>query len=109
MNQAALKRLSPEHVEVAICRAEELAQRRELTSELDAMWSDVGKKTEPRWRWHAIDHHSGTVVAYICGRRKDTVFLALQGLLEPCGITRFYTDGWGAQTPPTQTLLVKSP
>jgi insertion element IS1 protein InsB len=32
----------------------------------------------------------------VCGRRKDEVFLKRQKLLEPCGITRFYTDGWGA-------------
>ena len=56
----------------------------------------VGKKGEPRWLWHAIDHHSGTVLAYVFGRRKDAVFLQLQALLEPFGITRFYTDGWGA-------------
>ena len=30
------------------------------------------------------------------GRRKDKVFLRLKALLEPCGITRFSTDGWGA-------------
>ena len=30
------------------------------------------------------------------GRRKDTVFLELKALLEPFGITKFYTDGWGA-------------
>jgi insertion element IS1 protein InsB len=96
VNKAALKRLSPEHMEVEICRAEELAQRRGLTSELDEMWSYVGKKTEPRWLWHAIDHASGTVLAYVFGRRKDTVFLQLKELLEPFGITRFYTDGWGA-------------
>jgi hypothetical protein len=30
-------------VAVEICRVDELAQRRGLTSELDAMWSDVGK------------------------------------------------------------------
>jgi hypothetical protein len=36
-------------VEVEICRAEELEQRRRLTSELDEMWSYVGKKGEPRW------------------------------------------------------------
>ena len=41
-------------------------------------------------------HHSGTVLAYVFGRRKDTVFLELQVLLEPFGITCFYTDGWGA-------------
>jgi insertion element IS1 protein InsB len=38
----------------------------------------------------------GPVLAYVFGRRKDTVFLELQGLLAPFGITRFYTDGWGA-------------
>jgi len=31
----------------------------------------------------------------VFGRRKDEVFLQLQALLEPFGITRFYTDGWG--------------
>ena len=95
MNQVVLKQLHPEHVEIEICRADELAQRRGLDSELDEMWSYVGKKAEPRWLWHAIDHVSGTVLAYIFGRRQDTVFLQLKELLEPFGITRFYTDGWG--------------
>src|SRR6266581_5230508 len=71
VHQALLQHLHPEHVEVEICRAEEWAHRRGLTSELDEMWSDVGKKAEPRWRWHAIDHHSGTVLAYVFGRRKE--------------------------------------
>jgi insertion element IS1 protein InsB len=83
-------------MEVEIYRAEELAQHRGLTSELDDMWSDVGKKAEPRWLWHAIDHHSGTVLAYVFGRRQEAVFLQLQTLLEPFGIRRFDTDGWGA-------------
>ncbi len=78
-----------------MCRAEELEQRRGLTSELDETWSYVGKKAAPRWLWHAIDHHRGTVLAYVFGRRQDTVFLQLQALLEPFGIRRFYTDGWG--------------
>jgi len=55
-----LKRLPPEQVEVEICRAEELDQRRGLISELDEMGSYVGKKAEPRWLWHAIDHHRGS-------------------------------------------------
>jgi insertion element IS1 protein InsB len=96
VNDAVLQHQHPEHVEVEICRADEVAQRRGLTSELDEMWSYVGKKAEPRWLWHAIDHHSGTVLAYVFGRRKDEVFLQLQALREPFGITRFYTDGWGA-------------
>ena len=96
MNQVVLKQLHPEHVEIEICRADELSQRRGLDSELDEMWSYVGKKANPRWLWHAIDPHSGQVLAYVFGQRKDRVFLQLQALLEPFGITRFYTDGWGA-------------
>ena len=41
-------------------------------------------------------HYSGTVLAYVFGRRQDTVFLELKALLEPFGITRYFTDGWGA-------------
>src|SRR5216684_323193 len=93
-----VKSLHPESTEVEICRADELAQRRGLTSELDEMWSYVGKKDKPRWLWHAIDHHSGQVLAYVFGRRKDEVFLKLKALLEPFGITRYYTDHWGAYT-----------
>jgi insertion element IS1 protein InsB len=32
----------------------------------------------------------------VFGRRKDDVFLRLQKLLEPFGITKYDTDGWGA-------------
>ena len=87
--------LPPAQVEVEVCRSEELDQRRGLTSELDEMWSYVAKKSPPRWLWHAIDHHSGKVLASVFGRRKDQVFLQLQALLEPFGITRYDTDGWG--------------
>jgi insertion element IS1 protein InsB len=96
VNHVLLRLLNPEQVEVEILRAEELDQRRGLSSELDEMWSYVARKSNPRWLWHAIDHHSGRVLAYVFGRRKDEVFLKLKALLEPFGITRYYTDGWGA-------------
>jgi insertion element IS1 protein InsB len=67
-------------------------------AEVDELWSYVGKKHEQRWLWHAIDHRSGKVLAYVFGRRKDEVFLKLKALLEPFGITRYYTDYWGAYT-----------
>ena len=67
-------------------------------AEVDEMWSFVGRKKEQRWLWHAIDHRSGKVLAYVFGRRQDEVFLKLKALLEPFGITRFYTDYWGAYT-----------
>jgi len=88
--------LNPAQVEVEILRAEELDQRRGLSSELDEMWSYVRCKSHPRWLWHAIDHHTGKVLAYAFGRRQDAVFLQLKALLKPFGITRYYTDGWGA-------------
>jgi insertion element IS1 protein InsB len=67
-------------------------------AEVDEMWSFVQRKKEPRWLWHAIDHRSGKVLAYVFGRRKDAVFLKLKALLEPFGITRYFTDYWGAYT-----------
>ena len=96
MNRGVLAVLNPQQVEVEIWRADELEVRRGLSSELDEMWSYVARKSNPRWLWHAIDHHTGRVLAYVFGRRKDDVFLKLQALLAPFGITKFYTDGWGA-------------
>ena len=45
-------------------------------------------KSNPRWLWHAIDHHTGKVFAYVFGRRKDAVFLQLKALFEPFGLAR---------------------
>jgi insertion element IS1 protein InsB len=96
VNHRVLQHLYPEQVEVEIWRADELEVRRGLSSELDEMWSYVRSKANPRWLWHAIDHRTGKVLAYVFGRRKDSVFLELKALLEPFGITRYFTDGWGA-------------
>ena len=90
MNQPLLNALHPDEVDVVIQRVEDAA--------VDEMWSYVGKKREPPWLWHAIDHRSGHVLAYVLGRRKDAVFLRRKALLEPFGITRYYTDSWGAYT-----------
>ena len=96
MHQTVLQHLPPEHGEVEIGRADALEGRRGLSSELDEMWSYVRSKAHPRWLWHAIDHHTGKVFAWVFGRRQDTVFLKLKALLAPLGITRYFTDGWGA-------------
>ena len=84
-----LESLNPNKVIVKIQRVVDEA-------ELDEMWSYVGSKDDPRWVWHAIDHESGKVLAYVVGDHKDAVFLQVKALLEPFGITRFYTDDWGA-------------
>jgi insertion element IS1 protein InsB len=88
--RSLLDLLSPGDIEVVIRRADE--------AEVDEMWSFVKRKKEPRWLWHAIDHRSGQVLAYVFGRRQDEVFLKLKALLEPFGITRYSTDYWGAYT-----------
>ena len=91
-----LKQLNPEQVEVEIKLAPLGEKPSGSESELDEMWSYVARKSNPRWLWYAIYHCSGKVLAYVFGTRKDQVFLQLKTLLEPLGITRFYTDGWGA-------------
>ena len=51
------------------------------------MWSFVQCKKQERWLWHAIDHHTGIVLAYVLADDKDSAFLALKALLEPFGIS----------------------
>ncbi len=65
-------------------------------AELDEQGSYVGNKSNQRWLWYAIDHNTNTILAYVLGRRKDAVFKELKALLEPFGISRYYTDDWGA-------------
>jgi len=88
VNTALLRSINTDEMAVDIAQAGE--------AEMDEMWSVVGKKDHPRWLWHAIDHHTGAVLAYVFGRRKDEVFLKLKALLKPFGVKRFYTDQWGA-------------
>jgi len=90
VNEPLLDQLNPAHVEVVVRKVGE------IEAEADEMWRYVSKKEEQRWLWHAIDHATGKVLAFVFGRRKDVVFRQLQELLEPFGITRFYTDDWGA-------------
>jgi insertion element IS1 protein InsB len=90
VNHQLLALLNPAEVEVVIRLADE--------AEVDEMWSFIGRKQDQRWLWHAIDHRSGKVLAYVFGRRQDDVFLKLKELLEPFGITTYYTDYWGAYT-----------
>ena len=66
------------------------------SAELDEMWSFVQSKKQQRWLWHAIDHATGKVLAYVLAPHEDAAFLELKTLLKPFGITRFFTDGWGA-------------
>lgn len=65
-------------------------------AECDEMWSFVGSKANQRWLWHAIDHHSGQVLAYVLAPHIDRALVQLKQILAPFGIKRFYTDAWSA-------------
>lgn len=74
----------------------QLCKWKDVEAELDEMWSFVQSKKQERWLWHALDHNTGEVLAYVLADHKDAAFLELKALLAPFGITQFYTDGWGA-------------
>lgn len=76
MNEARLLKLEPTQTVVRLC------QWKDIEAELDEMWSFVGSKQHQRWLWHAIDHTTGEVLAYVLAEHKDTAFLELKALLD---------------------------
>jgi insertion element IS1 protein InsB len=90
INEARLAQIEPTQTIVR------LSQWQDVEAEVDEMWSFVQSKAQQRWLWHAIDHQTGQVLAYVLADHKDTALEQLQALLEPFGITQFYTDDWGA-------------
>ncbi|MBE7385635.1 MAG: hypothetical protein F6J95_030080 [Leptolyngbya sp. SIO1E4] len=69
-----------------------------LKTAMDEMWSFVQSKRQQRWLWHAMDHSSGEVLAYVLAPHEDTALSTLMELLTPFGIQQFYPDNWGAET-----------
>src|SRR5262249_44949031 len=70
----------------------------------------IRPRARARWLWHAIDHHTGRVLAYVVGSWKDTVFLKLKALLASIGLKRYYTDKAGVYQrylPPEQHTVGK--
>jgi IS1 family transposase len=90
INEARLAEIEPTQTIIQLC------QWQEVEAEVDEMWSFVQSKEQQRWLWHAIDHTTGEVLAYVLSDHKDTAFVQLKTLLEPFGITQFFTDDWGA-------------
>lgn len=65
-------------------------------AEIDEMWSFVQSKKQQRWLWHAIEHRTGAVLAYVLAPHTDDALKQLQHLLVPFAIEQFYSDSWGA-------------
>ncbi len=70
--------------------------RRVKAVEVHEMWCFVQRKAQQCWLWHAMDHLTGVVLAYVFGRRMNEIFGELQTLLTPFGLIRFSTDTTGA-------------
>ena len=49
--------------------------------EMDEMWSRVYCKKTPCWLWHAINHDTGEIIAYVFGTREHEVLQTLLKLL----------------------------
>src|SRR5499425_3208787 len=73
VNERLLRTLAPPQVDVILRQVD--------AAEMDEMWSFVGSKRQQRWLWHAIDHHTGQILAYMFGTREDETFLKLKELL----------------------------
>jgi insertion element IS1 protein InsB len=107
---AVLQHVNPVLLPSPHSRAGSARVQAKRAAELDEMWSFVGAKARGRWLWHAIDHHTGRVLAYVIGTRKDAVFLKLKALLAPWGITRYSMDKasvYQRHLPPAQHTVGK--
>ena len=67
-----------------------------INVQADEQWSYVGSKKNQRWLWYAIDAATGTVLSFVLGPRKDSVFKRLYGQLKAFNIKTYYTDDWGS-------------
>lgn len=50
----------------AVGRGLEVRLEAVLDVEADEQWSYVGNKSNQCWLWHAVEHATNTVIAYVC-------------------------------------------
>ena len=63
-----------------------------LAVEMDEMWSYYHDKKHQSWLWWAVDHDTGTPLAFTFGSRTDDVLYELIALLEKFDIDAVCTD-----------------
>jgi insertion element IS1 protein InsB len=54
--------------------------------EMDEMWGRVMCKKTPCWLWHAINHDTGEIIAYVFGTREHEVLQKLLSLLSKLNV-----------------------
>ena len=65
-----------------------------IVLELDEMWHYLKKKRRTLWIWKALDHHTGQLLDWDCGRRDQTTLKKLVDRLAPWDVKRYCTDRW---------------
>jgi insertion element IS1 protein InsB len=62
---------APAHLNVQIPQRGDPLLGYPLEIEADELWSFIGKKANPQWRWLALDAHSRQVLAFHVGNRSQ--------------------------------------
>ena len=62
--------------------------------QLDEMWHYLKKKRRKLWIWKALDHNTGQLLDWECGRRDKTTLKKLVDRLAPWDVKLYCTDGW---------------
>ncbi len=66
----------------------------DIHAEADELWSFVGKKSNQRWTWYALERGSGLILAHHNGKRTDAMGAKLMKKLCAFPIRHYYTDNW---------------
>jgi insertion element IS1 protein InsB len=67
--------------------------------QLDEMWHYLKKKRCKLWIWKALDHHTGQLLDWECGRRDKTTLKKLVDRLAQWDVQLYCTDQWAAYRP----------
>ena len=95
VNTAYLEKKNTENqpISIEICNALSPCECSEgLSVEMDEMWSYYHDKKHQSWLWWAVDHDTGTPLAFTFGPRTDDMLYELIALLEEYNINAVYTD-----------------
>jgi insertion element IS1 protein InsB len=78
-----------------------------IVLQLDELWHDLKRKRQTRWIWKALDHDSGQLLDWACGRRDKATLKQLVDRLAPWDVKLYCTDQWVtyASIIPQDTLL----
>ena len=66
----------------------------DIHAEADELWSFVGKKSNQRWTWYAVERGSGLILAHHNGKRTDAMCAELMNQLRTFPLRYYYTDQW---------------